>query len=285
MDTLPVRKIHVSSDFRKPGGTPSDFSIALSSSVQLPDDTVAYIDNITINNSFYTVTTGFSDLLYIAEKVGTTITCRSIQLPQGNYSLISYAQALGNALNTGAPASLGTTPYTVSYFLTEGSLSIDANNSFTFNIMSDPQILNHDGTGGLTVDRNNIRSGNKVISNKTNGNTASSPQDYFYGSFMITGFCTFLPISNVFVHSNLADNAVMTPTGLGDCVACIPISNSFGSTVHHNLTSEADFVNVSRGSFETLTFQLRDQHGNIVESNEGLLTRPYCSNIKYKNKI
>ena len=281
MDTLPVRKIHVSSDFRKPGGTPSDFSIALSSSVQLPDDTVAYIDNITINNSFYTVTTGFSDLLYIAEQAASTITCRSIQLPQGNYSLISYAKALEDALNTGAPASLGTTPYTVTYFLTEGNLQITANNTFAFNIMSDPQILNHDGTGGLTVDKNNIRSGNKVISNKTNDNHASSPQRYVYVVTMITGFCTFLPISNVFIHSNLADNTVMTPTGLGDCVACIPISNSFGSTVHHNLTSEADFINVSRRSFETLTFQLRDQHGNIVESNQGF----FSASILFEHKI
>ena len=281
METLPVRKIHVSSDFRKPGGTPSDFSIALSSSVQLPDDCVAYIDNITINNSFYTVTTGFSDLLYIAEQASGTITCRSIQLPQGNYSLISYAKALQDALNTGAPASLGTTPYTVTYFLTEGNLQITANNTFSFNIMSDPQILNHDGTGGLTVDKNNIRSGNKVISNKTNDNHASSPQRYVYVVTMITGFCTFLPISNVFIHSNLADNTVMTPTGLGDCVACIPISNSFGSTVHHNLTSEADFINVSRRSFETLTFQLRDQHGNIVESNEGF----FSASILFEHKI
>lgn len=281
MDTLPVRKIHVSSDFRKPGGTPSDFSITLSSSVQLPDDCVAYIDNITINNSFYTVTSGFNDLLYIAEKVGTTITCRSIQLPQGNYSLISYAQALGNALNTGAPASLGVTPYTVNYFLSEGNLQISANNNFTFNVMSDPQILAHDGTGGLSVNKNSPRSGNKVISNKTNGNTSSSPQSYSYVVEMITGFCTFLPISNVFVHSNLADNAVMTPMGLGDCIVCIPISSSFGSTVHHNVTSEADFINVSRRSFETLTFQLRDQHGNILETNKGF----FSASILFEHKI
>ena len=93
MDTLPVRKIHVSSDFKRPGGTPSDFSIKLSQSIQLPDDCVAYLDNITINNSFYTITTGFNDFLYVAEKVGTTVTCRSVQLPQGNYTLNSYAEA------------------------------------------------------------------------------------------------------------------------------------------------------------------------------------------------
>ena len=195
--------------------------------------------------------------------------------------MISYAKALEDALNTGAPASLGTTPYTVTYFLTDGNLQITANNTFSFNIMSDPQILNHDGTGGLTIDKNNPRSGNKVISNKTNDNRASSPQRYVYVVTMITGFCTFLPISNVFIHSNLADNTVMTPTGLGDCIACIPISNSFGSTVHHNVTSEADFINVSRRSFETLTFQLRDQHGNIVESNQGF----FSASILFEHKI
>jgi hypothetical protein len=281
MDTLPVRRIHVSSDFRV-SGTPSNFAIRLSQSVQLPDDCVAYIDNITINNSFYTITTGFNDFLYVAEKVGTTVTCRSVQLPQGNYTLNSYAEALQTALRNGAPASIGTTAYTVTWFFSEGNIQISRNNNlFTFNILSDPQILAHDGSGGLTINKNNPRSGNKLISNKTNGNTSSNPQNYDYIITMVTGFMSFLPISNVFVHSNLADNCVMTPIGLGDCIACIPISNSFGNTVHHNLTSEADFINVSRKSFETLTFQLRDQHGNLLETNEGF----FSASILFEHKI
>ena len=281
MDTLPVRRIHVSSDFRRPGGKPSDFSIKLSQSVQLPDDCVAYIDNVIINNSFYTVTAGFNDFLYIAEKVSTTVTCRSIQMPQGNYSLISYAKALETALRTTAPVSLGSTPYNVDHFLSEGNIQITANNSFTFNILSDDQILAHDGSGGLTINKNNPRSGNKIISNKTNGNTSSDPQNYSYIVTMVTGFVSLLPSSNVFVHSNLADNCVMTPMGLGDCISCIPINNSFGNTLHHNLTSEADFINVSRRSFETLTFQLRDQHGNILETNEGF----FSASILFEHKI
>jgi len=272
----------VSSDFKRPGGAPSDFSIKLSQSVQLPDDCVAYIDNITTNNSFYTITTGFNDLLCVAEKVGTTVTCRSILIPQGNYGLVSYADALRTALRTGAPSSIGTTAYTVDYFLSEGNVQISRHNTlFTFNILSDAQILAHDGSGGLTINKNNPRSGNKLTSNKTNSNTSSDPQNYNYIITMVSGFVSFLPISNVFVHSNLADNCVMTPMGLGDCIACIPINNSFGNTVHHNLTSEADFINVSRRSFGTLTFQLRDQHGNILATNEGF----FGASILFEHEI
>ena len=281
MDTLPVRRIHVSSDFKRPGGTASNFSIKLSQSVQFPDDCAAYIDNVTINNTFYTITQNHNDLLYIAEKQGGTIECRSIQLPHGNYSLIDYKNALITALNTGHSVWLGTTPYNVTHNIKEGSIQITALNSFTFVILSDEQIATHNGSGGLTINKNNPRSQNKIISNTTNGNTSSDPANYTYYTEMITGFVSLLPLNNVFLHSNLSDNCVETPMGLGDCVACIPINSSFGSTVHHNMTSQADFINVSRRSFETLTFQLRDAHGNILETNNGF----FSASILFEHKI
>lgn len=281
MDTLPVRRIHVSSDFKRPGETASNFSIKLSRSCTFPDDCAAYIDNVTINNTFYTITENHNDMLYIAEKQGVVIDCRSIQLPHGHYSTITYANALKTALNTGHSVFLGTTPYDVTRNVQEGSIKITALNGFTFEILSDEQIAAHNGSGGLTILKNNPRSGNKIISNTTNGNTSSDPANYTYSTEMITGFVSVLPLSNVFVHSNLSDNCVETPMGLGDCIACIPINSSFGSTVHHNMTSQADYINVSRRSFETLTFQLRDAHGNILETNHGF----FSASILFEHKI
>ena len=275
METLAVRRIHVSSDFRLPGQTPSIFSIRLSSSVLLPEDTVAYIDNISLDNTFMTITTNHNDLLYVAEKQGATTEVRSVQLPQGNYSLVSFAAALKTALNTGHSVFLGSNPYNATHNLQEGNVEITAVNSFTFVILSDEQIALHDGTG-LTINKNNPRSANKVIRNTRNGNTSSSPANYTYYTELITGFVALLPVKNVYVHSNLADNAVMTPLGLGDCVCCIPINSSYGTSVHHNMTSQADAINVSRRSFESLSFQLRDGHGNILETNEGFFS---CSII------
>ena len=116
MDHLPVRQIHISSDFAVPGGTHSDFLIRLSSSVSLPDDTVALVDNILVENSFYTIGSG-NDLLYVAEKISNTeVHRRTIQLTHGNYSGISYATELASKLNAAGHISL-VGSYTATYSL------------------------------------------------------------------------------------------------------------------------------------------------------------------------
>ena len=283
MEQLPVRRIHVSSDFRLPGQTPSNFTIRLSQSVLLPEDTVAYIDNISLDNTFMTITANHNDLLYIAEKQGATTEVRSVQLPQGNYSLVSFAEALKTALNTGHSVFLGSNPYNVTHNLSEGNVEFTAVNSFSFAILSDEQIALHDGTG-ITLPKNNPRSANKIIRNTRNGNTASNPANYTYSTTITTGFVALLPVKNVYVHSNLADNSVMTPLGLGDCICCIPINSSYGTSVHHNMTSQADAINVSRRSFESWSFQLRDGHGNVLENNEGFFSCSIIFMLKTMNK-
>jgi hypothetical protein len=280
---LPVRRIHISSEFKQAGETHSDFSIRLGQSVNFPDDTVAFCDNIALSNSFYTITQNHNDLLYIAEKLNsTTVLCRTVQLAHQNYSGTQYAEALKTVLNTGHSGLLGTHPYNVAYSFQENNITVTTSSGYDFVIMSDDQIKNHDGTGGLIVNKNNPRSGNKVIRNITNGNTSASPLNYVFASSYVSSFLDLLGVHNVFIHSNLADNSVMTPRGLGDCISVCPISSSFGETVHHNMTSQADAINVSRRAFETLTFQLRDAFGNILETNGGVFS---CSIIFMQKNI
>ena len=257
---LQVRRIHVSSDFRSTG-TPSDFSIRLSQSVKLPDDCWALVDNITCDNVFSTVTTNHNDRLYVAENVSGTITLRVVTIAQGNYSLVSFAAALKTALGSS---------YTVTPEPAENNISITAT-GLTFNILSDEQIQSHDGTG-LIIDKANPRSANKIIKNTTNGNTASSPSNYTYVLAFISGFASLLPVRNIFVHSNLSDNSVLSPQGLGDCICMIPVSGSYATTIHHNSTSQADAINVSRRAFDSLTFQLRDGHGNVLNMTDGFFS-------------
>ena len=270
MDHLPVRRIHISSDFKVPGGTHSDFLIRLSQSVSLPDDTVAFVDNITVENTFYTIQSG-NDLLYVAEKLSSAVVlCRTIQLAHGNYNGVSYATELTNKLNIGHTGLLGTNPYSAVYSQQEGVLTVTTNSGYNFTLMNDLQIAAHDGSGGLLVDKGNPRSGNRVIRNTVgDGNANSNPINYNFALTLKTGFLALLGVKQIFVHSNLSDHAVMGCRGLSDIICCIPVSASFSQTIHHNMTSQADAINVSKRSFDTLSFQLRDAFGNILESNEG----------------
>ena len=280
MDHLPVRRIHISSEFKVRGGTHSDFTIALGQTVSLPDDTVAFVDNVSLDNTFYTVTLHHNDLLYIAEKFGNQYFLRTIQLAHGNYSGLAYAFQLKTKLNAAGHASL-LGFYDVVYSMQEGTVAVTTSSGYTFAILSDEQIQAHDGTGGLTIDKNNPRSGNRVLGNSTNGNTSSSPSGYIFSASFKSVFLSLLSVQQVFIHSNLADNNVLSCRGLSDCICAVPISSSFGSTVHHNMTSQADAINVSKRSFDSLRFQLRDAHGNILETNGGKFS---CS-IIFMQKI
>ena len=262
---LPVKKIHVDSRF-KDSGSHSDFSIRLSQSVQFPEECVAMVDNITISNTFYSVN-ALNDSFYVAEKIGANAFVRKATMAHGNLSGLTFITAMINALNTGSPTVMGSNPYSGTYNLQTGKVLVVGSSSYNFVIMSDDQIQAHDGTGGLTIDKANPKSANGIIRNRSNGQTISSPAAYTFNDTYTSGFLDLLPIHNCYIHSNLSNNSVMAPRGLGDCVACCPINASFGSTVHHNMTSMADAVDVSRKSFETLSFQLRDAYGNLVETN------------------
>ena len=262
---LPVKKVHIDSRFKEASGTHSDFSIRLSQSIQFPEECVALIDNITIPNTFYSVN-ALNDSFYVAEKIGSNAFVRKVTLAHGNLSGITWVVALVNSLNTGSPTVMGSNPYSGTYSLQTGKVLVVGSGSYNFVIMSDDQIQSHDGTGGLTIDKTNPKSANGIIRNRSNGQTTSSPAAYTFADKYTSGFLDLLPIHNVFLHSNLANNSVMAPRGLGDCIACCPINSSFGTTVHHNATSMADSVDVSRKSFETLSFQLRDAYGNIIET-------------------
>jgi hypothetical protein len=278
---LPVNKVHIDSRFKEASGTHSDFNIRLSQSVQFPEDCVAIVDNITIPNTFYTVNAN-NDCFYVAEKIASNAFVRKVTLAHGNLNGFTFAAALADALNVGSPTVMGSNPYSAAYTRGTGKVLVAGSPSYDFLIMSDDQIQTHDGTGGLTIEKDNPRSGNGILRNRSNGQTGSSPASYTFHNNHTSGFLDLMPVHNCFIHSNLANNSVMTPRGLGDCIACCPISSSFGFTTHHNNTSAADAVDVSRKSFETLSFQLRDAYGNIIETNGASWS---CSLIFMKKNI
>ena len=92
---MTTRKIYI--DSRQAQGTGSDFTLALKQSVQVPLDTIAYIDDVILPNTFLTVDANRS-YIYISETNGTTTFSFRTQIAYGNYSGIDLAAALQTAL-------------------------------------------------------------------------------------------------------------------------------------------------------------------------------------------
>lgn len=270
METLAIRKIHVDSRYRTNlADSHSDFRLKLSQPVNFPDDVEMIADNISIPNTVQTVNAS-AHYLYMAEyDSNLQVVCRAVPITHGYYTGPSLAQEIGTQLNV-----LGTLPtgwtsgtYLVQYDPDSGNIRIHANFAKLFHVMSDAELQAHDGSGGLTVNKNRPASINNILRYYSTTDVVSNPVSYDLYNTFNSLYLDLLPVHAFMICSNLNDGRVMSPQGLGDTIACVPCNVNAGITVHHNATTSADAVLVSRRSFETLTFQLRNSQGELVDLN------------------
>ena len=99
-----TRKIYI--DSRQGQGTGSDFTLTLKQSVQCPENTVAFIDEIIVPNTFLTVDQNRC-YLYIRETFQSVVTDRRIQLDFGNYAGPDLAANLQEKLRNGSAITDG----------------------------------------------------------------------------------------------------------------------------------------------------------------------------------
>ena len=80
--------------------TNENFEFALPHSITIPEESAMVVDQVVIPNSFYTITTGVNDVIYILEEdfSSGTIWCRAI-IPPGYYEVMSLCAGIETALN------------------------------------------------------------------------------------------------------------------------------------------------------------------------------------------
>ena len=74
-----------------PGGTETDFKIALKTPVELERGMMGWIDGVVIPNTFRTIIEGHNDTLFVREALGSIINDRVIVVPTGDYNAYTLA--------------------------------------------------------------------------------------------------------------------------------------------------------------------------------------------------
>jgi hypothetical protein len=99
MDHLEIKKVYIDSRYKsKDSNSDSDFIVELPKTFNVPDNTVCYIDDITIPVSWATVSyrnNGF----YFALQFDGSIHWFSIVLDEQNYNSMSFTTELETKLN------------------------------------------------------------------------------------------------------------------------------------------------------------------------------------------
>ena len=97
----PPRKLYVDSRFRNAGGSPSDFQVTLAQSIEVPENTVAFVDSVHVPNVFTTIHTKNRNL-YLSEGVSAGVYAfTTIQLAEGSYNGVTLANEVASRLTAG----------------------------------------------------------------------------------------------------------------------------------------------------------------------------------------
>ena len=259
-----IKKIYVDSRYKTSDSlSNSDFKFELKEQIDVPDNTVCYIDDISIPHSWYTVE-NYNNKLYI-DHTNSDFTLKSavLTIPEGNYTVTNLASTLQSVLRATFPNE----NYTCVYNTARGTITITS--IMSFRIFTDEQVVQLTNSIGVqfpgwvdhndlptTVDINNLMSMNEILRNSE----SKSPEETFE-----TGFIDLLNVHNIYMHCpNIGHYNCIGVRGENSIIKKIPVSSSFGYLILDSVVAPHDKIDVSRQSIKTMHFTLKNVHGNII---------------------
>ena len=187
---MSTRKIYI--DSRQAQGTGSDFQLTLKQSVQVPEPTVAYIDDVIPPNTFYTVDANRCYVYKSETYQGTTVSMRK-EINHGNYSGIDLAAELQTALRHNSIITDG--QYSVTFDANTGLLKVvnDSGNGM-WQLATRAQLLAAGSWGGVSSGEN-PQDANDVIG--YDSNATITPMTLQFNNMVM-----LIPFQNVYLMSS-----------------------------------------------------------------------------------
>ena len=257
-----IKKVYVDSRYKtNDSASNSDFKFEIKEALDLPDNTVCYIDDICIPHTWYTIEE-YNNKLYVENTYPDfSLSASVLSLPEGNYNATSLATTLQSTLQHSFPNE----NYRCVYNTARGSITISSDRSFR--IYTDNQVIEMtnilsnqpgwvDNNNQLTtVDVNNLMSINEVFRHSEPRN----PEVTFE-----TGFIDLLNVHNIYIHSSLGHYNSVGVRGENTIIKKVSVSSSFGYLILDNVVAPHDKIDVSRLNLKTIHFSLKNVHGNLI---------------------
>ncbi len=260
MEELKYRKLYIDSKNKLGGesGNNADFEITLNDTVQLPANTVAFMDDVILPVAFKNVIEGESDKLYLGETYSFNSYNHTFTLPEQNYTLAQLGTQIQTLLNT--------TGGDLSYTVVTDTNNLNLVVSMTDNRGSQPDTARFylytdsevPGVFGVTLP-NSI---NNILQN--NVPLASTWPDQ-------TEVLEYIPdlhtLRNIYVTSNLSNYSVITnfTWGGNTIIKKIPINVPYGNLLFNNINAAHDYFRCGEQTLHKIRFTLRDESGNLVK--------------------
>ena len=99
-NNLNVRKLYIDTRYKlDPNGSNTKFTIEFPQTIECPENTVMFVDEIVLPNTITTVQQDVNDRVYLVVKYNNSLHYFNAQLPEKNYTLPSFAEELKGQLN------------------------------------------------------------------------------------------------------------------------------------------------------------------------------------------
>jgi hypothetical protein len=246
---LTLKKIYIDSRYRTSDSqSASSFKFELNRSIDLPNNIVFTLQDISIPHSWYTIEEGMNDKIYFR--------CPTLAIPDQVITIASR-NYIGTTFATELQSKLPLPGVTVIYNADRHNLTITS--TAQFQIPTEAELatgLRNTWTGG-SYSTSNPQSVNEVLGNLTGASTLALN---YISQFLDFGF-----VRDIYIHSpTLTSYHTLGCRGESSIIKKIPVTSSFGSYVVDSITDRQDFLDVSKLCLRTLEFQLRDVKGNVI---------------------
>ena len=264
---LKFKKVYIDSSY-KVSGTSSDFTIDLPETVQLEDNMLCQIHEVSIPHSWYSINSTNNNLYFrhqiIPPGVIAGITYRKITIPEGNYNAVDLAQTIEIALNLLVDTVDRPNTYSLHYNTSTNKITFSSNYATAiFVVLTDGEIAPVANVFSDPVDVNNLNSINRVI-----GNTTPATDAYTNVVPYTTNFIDLVPFKSLYLHCNEISNYnQLTVAGNSSIVKKINVSVPYLGVINDNELSNVDYIDVSSKILRRLNFRLSNHLNQVINLN------------------
>ena len=265
---LPIKKIYVDTKYKSRDSiSNSNFKVDLPITTSFPENSVFYIDDVSIPHSWYTIEENINDKLFVMisriipdeDNSGTAYKIATIS--PGIYNGTEIALEMQTKIretiyNVQFPDVLS-----VAYNNRKNTINITINYAdWQFKILSNDDIFTklNDTWIGDSYDPNNPHSINDIIGN----HIQNSP--FYTLSNGYTGSLNLQPIRNIYIHSSLGNYNTWGPRSETSIVKKIPVTANSGDYIFDQVLTGNDFGDCSKQTLRTISFELKNVSGDYI---------------------
>ena len=270
--SLKYKKIYIDSKFRtSDSNSSSDFKYELPETLTFNENTVFYLGDICVPNSWTSVIDNINNKLYFKLYWTNEVPPAEFHLiatiEAKNYIGPDLASEIQTKMNAQAQtASLIANVFTCTYIAQTNKISISCLSTSAYNlafrIITQPELKTIDWTGP-SFDRTKPNDINEIIGNLDN----FSVRNFNITPYM-SGFINLAPFNNIYIHAtNLGNYNTIGCQNERTIVKKVPVTANYGNMIFDQCVLMNDYNDCSGQTVKTLYFQLRSSRGDLIPLN------------------